>query len=794
MAFLLNDKQRLANDAIASDAAHIMLYGGSRSGKSFIAVRALVLRAMLVPGSRHLIARFRLSHVKASIVADTLPKVLQLCFPQLYAIMADMHSKSENHFILPNGSEIWYAGLDDKDRTEKILGMEFATILLEEASQIPWGSRETLITRLAQKTSRPNPEDMDGKKGLPRLPGLRLKAFYCENPPLKSHWTYKLFIEHVSPDTGKRVPNPENYASLQMNPQDNKLNIAPGYIDELMALGERKRKRFLEGQFGEAGESALWTYELIEQQRLDEDDPIDLERFVRIVVAVDPSGADNIDDATRDEIGIVAAGIRADGVAVVLEDATMKGSPGEWGQAVVQLYVRWGADRVVGEENYGGAMVKFVVQAAAIKENITVPYRAVTATRGKTIRAEPISALYEAQKVQHAPGLTALEDELVQMTTFGYTGDKSPNRADACLIGTTLVETSRGPVPIRDVRVGELVLTRKGYRRVLESMMTRDMAETFTVAMSDGRTVTGTAEHPVFVQGKGFVRVDALVCGDIIEPVENWSEECQRHRSSSNWMASFTRGIQTARTARQGSITSQITTSITGNSGKSIRAKSLMGFISTIRIWTRSIINSTILSRFLPAITRACISISSAPRLPATILIPSDTSPLIGTVAMRGALGTASMPSRHGLIGNGAMLGNANAAVGQSSPETRRLSASALASAAGQFWTKAGDMSGKFHAWFAELSTGKTSIEPNPKPARVSVAQVSVAAAEPVFNLEVEGEHEFFANGVLVHNCVWALTDLFPSVVRTAKSNQGDASRHRAPKVNLGHSQFKRRH
>lgn len=437
MAFLLNDKQRMANDIMAGDATHIMLYGGSRSGKSFIAVRALVMRAVLVPNSRHLMARFRLSHIKASIVADTLPKVLKLCFPELYAIMSEMHKKTENHFVLPNGSEIWYAGLDDKDRSEKILGMEFATILLEEASQIPWGSRETLITRLAQKTSRPNPQDMDGKKGLPRLPGLRLKALYAENPPIKSHWTFKLFIQKVSPDTGKPLANPENFNSLQMNPHDNVGNIAPEYMKELEGLSERKRKRFLEGQFGEAGEAALWTYELIEQQRIADDVELDLERFVRIVVAVDPSGADNIDDATRDEIGISVAGLRHDGVAIVLEDRTMKGSPGEWGAAVVQAYQDWGADRVVGEENFGGAMVKFVVQTAAMAKGITIPYRPVTASRGKVVRAEPIAALYEAQRVEHMPGLGPLEDELVQMTTFGYTGDKSPNRADAMVWALT---------------------------------------------------------------------------------------------------------------------------------------------------------------------------------------------------------------------------------------------------------------------------------------------------------------------------------------------------------------------
>ncbi len=433
--FRLTAKQRIAGDLMGSDATYILLYGGSRSSKSFTVVRAMIARAIYCPNSRHLIARFRLSHIKASIMADTFPKVMELCFPEL--IGAVEHKKSENHWKFPNGSEIWYAGLDDKDRSEKILGMEFATIDLEECSQIPWASREILVTRLAQQTSRPNPDDPDGKKGLPRLPGLRLKAYATCNPPLKTHWAYKLFIEKMSPDTGHRLPNPENFVSLLMNPVDNLDNLAPGYMDLLDGLSERKRKRFRDGQFGEAGEASLWSYELIEQNRLPEDEEIDLDDFIRITVAVDPSGASSIDDAHRDEIGIVVAGLRTDGIAVVLEDSTMKGSPGEWGAAAINAYERWGADRIVAEENYGGAMVQGTIQSAGIAKGITPSYRAVTATRGKTVRAEPIAAFYEAKKVLHAPGLGKLEDELVQMTTFGYTGDRSPNRADAAIWAIT---------------------------------------------------------------------------------------------------------------------------------------------------------------------------------------------------------------------------------------------------------------------------------------------------------------------------------------------------------------------
>lgn len=423
--FRLNAKQRLAMDMLAGDATHFMLYGGARSGKTFLLVRALILRALLAPGSRHLMVRFRLVHIKSSIIADTFPAVIKRCFPELASVLTEGHHKSDGYYRLPNGSEIWYAGLDEKERTEKVLGQEYATILIEECSQIPWASRELLRTRLAQKVYKLG---SDGK-----VSGelLRLKALYAENPPLKSHWTYKLFIERISPDTLKRLGDIDNYASLQVNPRDNAENVNPQFLRELDTLGERQRKRFRDGMFGEAGEAALWTYELIEQQRLDE--VPDLNEFIKIVVAVDPSGADSAEDAHRDEIGIVVAGLRKDGSCVILEDVTFLGGPAEWGGMAVKRAMAWEADTIVAEQNFGGAMVKAVIQSAATAERVSIKIVLVTASRGKTIRAEPISALYDQQKVWHVPGLDKLEDELCQMTTYGYTGDRSPNRADAAV-------------------------------------------------------------------------------------------------------------------------------------------------------------------------------------------------------------------------------------------------------------------------------------------------------------------------------------------------------------------------
>ena len=117
--FTLTAKQVEANKLLGSGKRHIMLYGGARSGKTFVLTRAIITRAIKSAGSRHLIARYRFNHVKNSVGLDTFPKVMKLCYPGLkYKI-----DKSDWYVKFPhNGAEIWFGGLDEKERTEKILG------------------------------------------------------------------------------------------------------------------------------------------------------------------------------------------------------------------------------------------------------------------------------------------------------------------------------------------------------------------------------------------------------------------------------------------------------------------------------------------------------------------------------------------------------------------------------------------------------------------------------------------------------------------------------------------------
>jgi phage terminase large subunit-like protein len=138
-----------------------------------------------------------------------------------------------------------------------------------------------------------------------------------------------------------------------------------------------------------------------------------------------------------------------DGRGYVLADRTCRLSPQGWGRRAIEAYDDFAADRIVAEKNYGGEMVRFTLQAV----RKTAPVVLVNASRGKMVRAEPVSALYEQGRISHVivdPAnnpLSELEAEMRQATTGGFVGEGSPNRLDALVWALTdlfLAETAAG--------------------------------------------------------------------------------------------------------------------------------------------------------------------------------------------------------------------------------------------------------------------------------------------------------------------------------------------------------------
>jgi phage terminase large subunit-like protein len=173
---------------------------------------------------------------------------------------------------------------------------------------------------------------------------------------------------------------------------------------------------------------ALWKRAMIEVSRANPGLP-----YSRIVVAIDPSATSS---ESADEAGIIVAAIWQ-GHGYVLEDLSLRGTPATWAKEAVAAFHRWKADRIVAEVNNGGEMVEYVLRSV----DPAVPYTAVTASRGKATRAEPISALYEQGRVHHVGTFPLLEDQMCSWLP----GEKSPDRMDALVWALTELMTDDNP-------------------------------------------------------------------------------------------------------------------------------------------------------------------------------------------------------------------------------------------------------------------------------------------------------------------------------------------------------------
>jgi phage terminase large subunit-like protein len=215
---------------------------------------------------------------------------------------------------------------------------------------------------------------------------------------------------------------------------DNAGNLAAPFLKKITEEyeGTRLGRQELEAEILDDIPGALWQRSGIDTNRVT-DAPLDLER---VIVAVDPATSN---EEGSDETGIVVVGLGrdTDGYArgYVLEDGSLKGSPEEWARRAVNLYRKWEADKIVAEKNQGGEMVASVIKA--VDRSITP--KLVHASRGKYIRAEPISSLYEQNRIHHVGRHDKLEDQMCTFSVDNIRGNGmgSPDRVDALVWGLT---------------------------------------------------------------------------------------------------------------------------------------------------------------------------------------------------------------------------------------------------------------------------------------------------------------------------------------------------------------------
>ena len=237
----------------------------------------------------------------------------------------------------------------------------------------------------------------------------------------------------------RSLPNRPGVHVTRGSTYDNQDNLPPTLFTQLIDQydGTSIGRQEIYAELIDEDEDALWKREWIEKARLSAYPPI-----ARIVVSVDPAMSSK---PTSSETGIVVVGADMHREhAYVLADESARLTPQGWALRTVHLFDKFGATRIIAEDNAGGDLVRSTLKAAVPR---TLPYKGIKARSGKRIRAEPVAALYEQGRVHHVGRFPKLEDQMCTWTP-DLGSSHSPDRADALVHAITELMLERNPVKI----------------------------------------------------------------------------------------------------------------------------------------------------------------------------------------------------------------------------------------------------------------------------------------------------------------------------------------------------------
>lgn len=573
--------------------------------------------------------------------------------------------------------------------------------------------------------------------GAPMLLDRAGKAVFCYTPPsFRAAGMSKAHDPRHAAKMYQRAANDTSgrWAAWSFSSHDNPHISADALAEISSDMTTLAYRQEIMAEDLESIPGALWSLQQLDATRVQH-----VPELVRIVVGIDPGY----------HAGIVVAGRDANGHAYVLEDASVTGDPDTWAQQAVAVYHRYRAHALVPERNHGGDMVETTIRHVDTKVHI----KTVWASQGKYARAEPVSVLYSKGLVHHVGVFPELEEQLCGWVA--NSGQPSPDRLDSCFIAGTMVTTQRGDIPIEQVTTTDRVLTRSGWQRVVRSTCTAQEALVYTVEFSDGCSLTGTGNHPIFVQDKGFIPLDSLVWGDTMVTCKNVKPSHSTVSSTHDFLItpSVTGGSILWHPAKAGKAC------ITVTSGYRFMDLSPLGGIST----TKTTTHLTMPWRIWHALLQLSMR-KNTPRWQAGH--PKSWPPFArwlrsGMARWKVEHGMASMGSKYGKTSGPYHL-SAQHAVYCTMPSSRQSQGHIIAVENVQDVLPMLNnvMLQKSPALVAERPFSAVNIKQHQPPVLTTVVRRYASNAATVFNLEVSQQPEYFANGILVHNCVWAITDL----------------------------------
>ena len=395
-----------------------------------------------------------------------------------------------------------------------------------------------------------------------------------------------------------------------------------------------------------------------------------------------------------------------------------------------------------------------------IRKTLGLSIQMLPTTTDKYVRAQDVAAAWNDGRVLVPRGATWLGELIDEVLSFTGVNDEHD---DVCFVAGTMIQTPTGPRPIETMQPGDFVETRQGACPVIASGRTAQKARVFTVTFSDGRSLTASGNHPVYVQNKGFVRVDALARYDRIIA---WETKTQSGNAS-RITASIITAIQTLSTPVTGATLAMFMQRAKAWSTTCIGRYGARPTATFPKVWL--FITKMVTLLIMPLKT---LNASLRPHMPFCTMLPLEVaaqnrSSILSALERRPQLGTSRVWVKGGISNTASELGRdappwpqfVKAAKASTRPTSQHV--------AGHVLKGAKRLYGKVPSILAPFVARRSMNKPvgNERIAVIHVVTVRERARpEPVYNLTVGEAHEYFANGVLVHNCdalasLWAAFD-----------------------------------
>ncbi len=516
-------------ELLTNTSKECLISGPAGTGKTQAALTKLHLLCMRVPGLSCLVLR----KTQVALVGSTMKtykyKVAAEALKFNYVKYYGGSGSEPAAYRYWNGSAIMVGGLD---RREKYLSMEFDLILVDEAIETDSEDLDILVTRLR-----------NGKLAYQQM-------ILLTNPGAPTHHL------KIRADTGRcailygqHKDNPAYWdrVAQQWTP------LGRDYLDRLDGLPTVRRQRFLLGQWV-AAEGLIYD-EFDPAVHLCDpfpggNPPKEWDRFITVDFGFNNPFVAMWIAVSPDDRMYVYRELYQTGLLV--EDAArlMRGHIERDSAPPSKIVCDHDAeDRATLERHLQRATI-------AAKKDVLTGIQAVQARLRKDAKGDPRLFICRGSLIRPDGALraarrpTCLEEEVPTYVWDQRSQPGTENLREApvkqddhsCLVAGTQVTTARGDVPIEQVQFGDMVATRQGWRSVAVSGMTDSLAKVFRVDLSDGTSLTGTGNHPVWVQGHGWVRLDSLRYADILE---SWKTNSLASRPSSSTASGsgVTRGL-----------------------------------------------------------------------------------------------------------------------------------------------------------------------------------------------------------------------------------------------------------